>query len=150
MKRLILQLWRTSADQPNLAVTPLLMATTAAAMNIDVEIHVIGSSVDLFIKDNPRNQQIITPSNRPVSAFIEDAMRTGVKVKVCSTALRDRQLELGDLVEGVYGVHLVSYCDALFPFGEQTFHQKRKNPQSYYGNYFYLMENPLLESNAKK
>ena len=100
MKRLILQLWR-AADQPNLAVTPLLMATTAAAMNIDVEIHVIGSSVDLFIKDNPRNQQIITPSNRPVSAFIEDAMRTGVKVKVCSTALRDRQLELGDLVEGV-------------------------------------------------
>ena len=77
------------------------MATTAAAMNIDVEIHVIGSSVDLFIKDNPKNQQIIAPSNRPVSAFIEDVMRTGVKVKVCSTALRDRQLELGDLVEGV-------------------------------------------------
>ena len=101
MKRLILQLWRASADQPNLAVTPLLMATTAAAMNIDVEIHVIGSSVDLFIKDNPKNQQIIAPSNRPLSTFIEDAMRTGVKVKVCSTALRDRQLELGDLVEGV-------------------------------------------------
>jgi predicted peroxiredoxin len=101
LKRLILQLWRTSADQPNLAVTPLLMATTAAAMNIDVEIHVIGSSVDLFIKDNPKNQQIIAPTNRPLSAFIEDAMRTGVKVKVCSTALRDRQLELGDLVEGV-------------------------------------------------
>jgi predicted peroxiredoxin len=101
LKRLILQLWRASADQPNLAVTPLLMATTAAAMSIDVEIHVIGSSVDLFIKDNPKNQQIIAPSNRPLSTFIEDAMRTGVKVKVCSTALRDRQLELGDLVEGV-------------------------------------------------
>jgi predicted peroxiredoxin len=101
LKRLILQLWRTSADQPNLAVTPLLMATTAAAMNIDVEIHVIGSSVDLFIKDNSKNQQIIAPSNRPLSAFTEDAMRTGVKVKVCSTALRDRQLEIGDLVEGV-------------------------------------------------
>jgi predicted peroxiredoxin len=101
LKRLILQLWRTSADQPNLAVTPLLMATTAAAMNIDVEIHVIGSSVDLFIKDNPKNQQIIAPSNRPVYAFIEDALRTGLKIKVCSTALRDRQLELGDLVEGV-------------------------------------------------
>jgi len=101
LKRLILQLWRTSPDQPNLAMTPLLMATTAAAMNIDVEIHVIGSSVDLFIKDNPKNQQIIAPSNRPLSAFTEDAMRTGVKVKVCSTALRDRQLEIGDLVEGV-------------------------------------------------
>jgi predicted peroxiredoxin len=101
LKRLILQLWRASADQPNLAVTPLLMATTAAAMNIDVEIHVIGSSVDLFIKDNPKNQQIIAPSNRPLSTFIEDAMRTGVKVKVCSTALRDRQLELSNLVEGV-------------------------------------------------
>jgi predicted peroxiredoxin len=101
LKRLIVQLWRTSAEQPNLAITPLLMATTAAAMNIDVEIHVIGSSVDLFIKANLKNQQILTPSNRPLSAFIEDAIRTGVKVKVCSTALRERQLELVDLVEGV-------------------------------------------------
>jgi predicted peroxiredoxin len=101
LKRLIVQLWRTSIDEPMLATTPFLMATTAAAMNIDVEIHVIGSSVDLFIKDNPKNQQIIAPSNRPVSAFIEDVLRTGVKVKVCSTALRERQLELVDLVEGV-------------------------------------------------
>lgn len=101
MKRLILQLWRTSADQANLAVTPFLMATTAAAMNMDVEIHVIGSSVDLFIKDNPKNQQIVTSSNRPLSAFIEDAVRTGVKIKMCSTALRERQLELGELIGGV-------------------------------------------------
>jgi predicted peroxiredoxin len=101
LKRLIVQLWRTSAEQPNLAITPLLMATTAAAMNIDVEIHVIGSSVDLFIKANLKNQQILAPSNRPLSAFVEDAMRTGVKVKVCSAALRDRQLELTDLVDGV-------------------------------------------------
>jgi len=101
LKRLIVQLWRTSVDQPNLAITPLLMATTAAAMDIDVEIHVIGSSVDLFVKANPKNQQILAPSNRPLSAFVEDAMRTGVKVKVCSTALRDRQLELTDLVDGV-------------------------------------------------
>jgi predicted peroxiredoxin len=101
LKRLILQLWRTSPDQPNLAATPFLMATTAAAINFDVEIHAIGSSVDVFIKANSKNQQIIAPSNRPLSAFIEDAIRTGVKIKVCSTALRDRQLELGDLVEGV-------------------------------------------------
>jgi predicted peroxiredoxin len=101
LKRLIVQLWRTSADQPNLAITPLLMATTAAAMDIDVEIHVIGSSVDLFVKANLKNQQILAPSNRPLSAFVEDAMRTGVKVKVCSAALRDRQLELTDLVDGV-------------------------------------------------
>ena len=77
------------------------MATTAAAINFDVEIHAIGSSVDVFIKSNSKNQQIIAPSNRPLSAFIDDAIRTGVKIKVCSTALRDRQLELGDLVEGV-------------------------------------------------
>lgn len=101
MKRLIVQLWRTSAEQPNLAITPLLMATTAAAMNINVEIHVIGSSVDLFTKANPKTQQILTPSNRPLSTFVEDAIRTGVKVKICSAALRDRQLELKDLVEGV-------------------------------------------------
>ena len=70
-------------------------------MNIDVEVHVIGSSVDLLIKDNPKAQQLIISSNRPLSAFIEDAIRTGVKFKVCSTVLRERQLELADLVEGV-------------------------------------------------
>jgi predicted peroxiredoxin len=101
LKRLIVQLWRTSVDQPSLAITPLLMATTAAAMDIEVEIHVIGSSVDLFVKANPKNQQILAPSNRPLSAFVEDAMRTGVKIKVCSAALRERQLELLDLVDGV-------------------------------------------------
>ncbi len=101
MKRLILQLWRTSPDQPSLAVTPLLMATTAAAMNMNVEIHVIGSSVDLFIKDNPKNQQILAPSMRPLSAFVEDAIRTGVKIKVCSSALRERQLQITDLFEGM-------------------------------------------------
>jgi predicted peroxiredoxin len=101
LKRLIVQLWRTSTDQPDLATTPLLMASTAAAMNIDVEVHVIGPSVDLLIKDNPKTQQLIISSNRPLSAFIEDAIRTGVKFKVCSTVLRERQLELADLVEGV-------------------------------------------------
>jgi len=101
LKRLIVQLWRTSVDQPNLAITPLLMATTAAAMNIDVEVHVIGSSIDLFIKDNPKTQQIVSSANRPLSAFIDDAIRTGVKIKVCSAALRDKHLELDDLVEGV-------------------------------------------------
>jgi predicted peroxiredoxin len=93
-------------------MTPLLMATTAAAMNIDVEIHVIGSSVDLFIKDNPKNQEILAPSMRPLSAFVEDTIRTGVKIKVCSTALRDRQLELKDLFEGVAEViGMVSMID---------------------------------------
>jgi predicted peroxiredoxin len=101
LKRLIVQLWRTSVDQPSLAITPLLMATTAAAMDIEVEIHVIGLSVDLFIKANPKTQQILAPSNRPLSAFVEDAMRTGVKIKVCSAALKERQLELLDLVDGV-------------------------------------------------
>jgi predicted peroxiredoxin len=101
LKRLIVQLWRASTDQPDLVTTPLLMASTAAAMNIDVEVHVIGSSVDLLIKDNPKTQQIITSANRPLSAFVEDAIRTGVRFKVCSTALRERQLELADLVEGV-------------------------------------------------
>jgi predicted peroxiredoxin len=101
LKRLIVQLWRASAEQPDLATIPLLMASTAAAMNIDVEIHVIGSSVDLFTKANPKTQQILAPSNRPLSAFVEDAIRTGVKIKVCSTALRERQLELTDLVDGV-------------------------------------------------
>ena len=101
MKRLIIQLWQTVAAEPDMAVTPFLMASTAAALDMHVEVHVVGRNVEMFVKNNERRHQAIPPLNRRLSDFIDDAMRTGVKFYPCSTAMRDRNLQLGDLIDGV-------------------------------------------------
>ena len=77
------------------------MASTAAALDIDVQVHMIGASVEMFVKNNERRHQTIPPMNRRLSDFIDDAMRTGVKFYPCSTAMRDRSLQLSDLIDGV-------------------------------------------------
>ena len=100
MKKLIIQLWQTNFKSIELAATPFLMATTAAAMDMDVEIHATGASVEMFVKDNERRHQLVMPSGRRLSDFIEDAMRTGVRVHACSTAMRDRGLDLKNLIDG--------------------------------------------------
>ncbi|MFM8460860.1 MAG: DsrE/DsrF/DrsH-like family protein [Polynucleobacter victoriensis] len=101
MKHLIIQLWQASLEKPDLATTPFLMASTAAALDIHVQVHMIGASVEMFVKNNERRHQIIPPMNRRLSDFIDDAMRTGVKFYPCSTAMRDRNLQLSDLIDGV-------------------------------------------------
>ena len=100
MKRLIIQLWQASLANPQLAATPFFFASAAAAMDMHVEVHVLGASVEMFIKDNPARHQTIPPMNRKLSDSIDDAVRTGVKFHACSTAMRDRQLSLEDLTDG--------------------------------------------------
>jgi predicted peroxiredoxin len=101
LKRLIIQLWQSSLDSPQLAATPFFFASAAAAMDMEVEVHMLGASVEMFVANNDRRHQTIPPMNRRLSDFIDDAIRTGVKFHPCSTAMRDRNLQLADLIEGV-------------------------------------------------
>ena len=101
MRRLIVQLWQANVDQPQLAATPFFFASAAAAMDMEVEVHILGASVEMFVKNNEGRHQTIPPMNRRLSDFIDDAIRTGVKFYPCSTAMRDRNLQLCDLIEGV-------------------------------------------------
>ena len=100
MKRLIIQLWQASLSNPQLAATPFFFASAAAAMEMHVEVHVLGASIEMFVKNNPQRHQTIPPMNRQLSDFIDDAVRTGVKFYACSTAMRDRNLALEDLTNG--------------------------------------------------
>jgi predicted peroxiredoxin len=104
MTSLVLQLWQTSATAPQLAASPFMLAASAAAMDWPVEIHALGASVELFVRDNAARHQTVVPLNRPLSAYIEDATRSGVRVYLCSTALRDRGLEPTDMLEGCQSV----------------------------------------------
>ena len=75
-----------------------MLGAAAAAMDWPVEIHALGASVELFVRDNAARHQAVVPLNRPLSAYIEDAIRSGVKVYLCSTAMRDRGLEPVDML----------------------------------------------------
>ncbi len=93
MKTLIIQLWQTSLDAPQLAATPFVLAQAARAMDMVVEMHALGQSVELFLLNDPRREQPVAPLNRPLAQYIEDALSMGVSVRLCSTAMRDRGLE---------------------------------------------------------
>jgi predicted peroxiredoxin len=99
MTSLVLQLWQTSAAAPQLAASPFMLAASAAAMDWPVEIHALGASVELFVRDNAARHQVVAPLNRPLAAYIEDATRSGVRVYLCSTAMRDRGLVPEDMLE---------------------------------------------------
>ena len=92
MKKLIIQLWQASPDHPQLAATPFMLAASAAAMEIDVELHALGPSVELFVRDNPSRESPVPPLGRELGAYVEDALRAGARVDACSTAMRDRGL----------------------------------------------------------
>ena len=104
MTSVVILLWQSTVDSPQLAATPFMMAASAAAMDLSVEIYALGASVELFVRANAGRHQAVAPLNRPLSAYVEDAMRTGAKVYVCSTAMRDRNLAPEDLIEGCEGV----------------------------------------------
>ena len=100
MTSLVLQLWQSNAAVPQLAATPFMLAASAAAMDWPVEIHALGASVELFVREHAARHQPVVPLNRPLSAYIEDATRSGAQVYLCSTAMRDRGLEPADMLEG--------------------------------------------------
>lgn len=100
MTSLVLQLWQSNAAVPQLAATPFMLAASAAAMDWPVEIHALGASVELFVRDQVARHQPVAPLNRPLSAYIEDATRSGAQVYLCSTAMRDRGLQPTDMLEG--------------------------------------------------
>jgi predicted peroxiredoxin len=104
LKTLIIQLWQTSSEDADRAAAPFLLALTAKAMDMHVEVHALGASVELFVHHHPKRHYPVSPLGRPLSVYIQDAIEAGVEMHVCSTALRDRRLEATDLVAGCHGV----------------------------------------------
>ena len=100
MNKLIIQLWQTAPDHPQLAATPFMLAASAAAMDIDVELHALGASVELFVRDNPSRERPVPPLGRELGAYVEDALRAGARVSACSTAMRDRGLYPERMIDG--------------------------------------------------
>ena len=86
-------------------------AATAAAMDIEVEIHVVGASVGLLRRDASRKAsevavQSVNPamSSRDFVSQISDLKSLDVELYVCSAALAEANLSLSDLIPEVSGV----------------------------------------------
>ena len=110
---LIIQLWQTSAHAPTLAAAPFMLAASAAAMDMEVHIHAIGASVELFQENHPARHAPVAPLGRPLSAYIDDALRSGVQCAMCSTAMRDRGLGPEDMIDGAKDIiGMVSMLEA--------------------------------------
>jgi uncharacterized protein len=101
VKKIIIQLWRTSINEPEFIATPLLFASTAAAMDVEVEMHIMGAAINLFVKGNKVNYQDLPLLSKSTIDLISDAIRIGVKFYPCTGALRDRSLVPADLMDGL-------------------------------------------------
>lgn len=96
--RLVIQLWQTGTHDAQRSATPFMIAASAAAMDVEVCIHALGSSVELFEQSNQARHAPVAPLGRALSAYIDDALRSGVRVALCSTAMRDRALAPADMI----------------------------------------------------
>lgn len=86
-------------------------AATAAAMDIDVEIHAVGGSVGLLRRDaSPDGSGVAAPkasaamSSRDFVSQISDLKALNIELYVCSAALAEASLSLSDLISEVSGV----------------------------------------------
>lgn len=67
-------------------------------MEMTVEIHALGASIEMFVSNNDRRHLLVWPLMRPLSQYIQDALDAGVVIQACSSALRDRSLMPQDLI----------------------------------------------------
>ena len=89
-------------------------AATAAAMDIQVEIHAVGASVGLLRRDTAcdatnlasQTVQTVSPamSSRDFGSQIRDLKSLDIELYVCSAALSEANLNLSDLMPEVSGV----------------------------------------------
>jgi uncharacterized protein len=90
-------------NNPERSATPIYLATTAAAMDIEVGIYFTVNGPTLLKKGTP--ETLIVPKydghGAPLRHFIDQAQELGVKFYVCQPSLDLHGLTHEDLIEGV-------------------------------------------------
>jgi predicted peroxiredoxin len=90
-------------NNPERSATPIYLATTAAAMDIDVGIYFTVNGPTLLRKGVA--ESLIVPkydgTGQPLRHFIDQALELGVKFYVCQPSLDLHGLTHDDLIDGV-------------------------------------------------
>ncbi len=89
--------------QPERSATPIYLATTAAAMDVEVGIYFTVNGPTLLKKGVA--EELIVPKHdghgAPLRRFIDQALDMGVKFYVCQPSLDLHGLTQDDLIDGV-------------------------------------------------
>ena len=111
VKRLVVVLASGSHAERRPAMLAFRYAATAAAMDIEVEIHAVGASVELLRRDTwqealEAGAQTVNPamSSRDFVSQIREMRALDIELFVCSAALAEASLRLSDLIPEVSGV----------------------------------------------
>jgi len=87
-----------SADDPERASIPFVMATAALAMDIKATIALQGKGVELAQKGYAA--KMMGTEFPPMEKLLKDFMELGGKLWICVPCIKGRNIEESDLVEG--------------------------------------------------
>ena len=111
VKRLVVVLASGSPADPKPALLAFRYSATAAAMDIDVEIHTVGESVSLLRRDASQEPLEVAEktmnqamSSRDFLSQIREMKALDIEIYACSAALAEAGLSLSDLIPEVSGV----------------------------------------------
>ena len=110
-KKKILYVQTSGTDTPERLYAPFILATTAAAMDIDATVYFVIKGVTVVKKGEAEKIKIRDfPSLREV---MEQAVEAGVKLRVCDQSCMLLGLERGDFVDEAKIVGAATLNDLL-------------------------------------
>jgi predicted peroxiredoxin len=100
-------------ENPEMAIIPFVMATTALAMDKDVTMGFQGAGVSLMKKGAA--DQVTLPDFPALSDLLSAYIEGGGQMHVCSPCMQARKIKEDELVEGAMVVGAATFvndCDA--------------------------------------
>lgn len=85
---LAILLWAAGPDRPDLCAAPFVYATTAAAVDCQVEIHFAGRSVRLLVAGEAAQLFPCPGGDASIYHFMRQAADLGVRFLACAMALK--------------------------------------------------------------
>jgi predicted peroxiredoxin len=86
--RLAVLLWAATPERPELCATPFVLATAAAALDCDVEIHFAGRATRLLVAGVAERLFPTGEAGKSVHVFMKEAANLGVRFLGCGMALK--------------------------------------------------------------
>jgi uncharacterized protein len=101
---LAILLWATDPDLPHQCATPFFIAATAAAMDVEVEVHFSSKSVLLLVDGLAAGLYAGIDRQMSVYQHMQQAARAGARFYACSDAVAAHGLQARTLVPEMTGV----------------------------------------------
>jgi predicted peroxiredoxin len=86
--RLAILLWAATPERPELCATPFVLATAAAALDCEVEIHFAGRATRLLVNGVAERLYPAGEKTKSVYVFMKEAANLGVRFLGCGMALK--------------------------------------------------------------